>query len=166
MASRRMFSKRLINSAKFLKMPISSQALYFHLGLHADDDGIVEAYPILNSVGCSEDDLRVLVAKNLAQNIVKDCHGFSLKDALKLEESLKKLGSDTVFVSRIRAEKRRPSLFGNKYTFVGVDYKVMKDGQFSTKRVYGDVLKNKKTFGVPELLDVLKKVVSTVENAA
>ena len=108
----------------------------------------------------------VLVPQNLAQSIVKDCHGFSLKDALKLEESLKKLGSDTVFVSRIRAEKRRPSLFGNRYTFVGVDYKIMKDGQFSTKRIYGDVLKNEKTFGVPELLEVLKKVVSAVEKAA
>ena len=63
MADRRMFSKRIINSARFLKMPVSTQCLYFHLGLHADDDGIVEAYTIINSVGASEDDLKVLVAK-------------------------------------------------------------------------------------------------------
>jgi len=63
MAERRMFSKRIINSAKFLKMPISSQALYFHMGLNADDDGIVEGFPIMRMVGASEDDLRVLVAK-------------------------------------------------------------------------------------------------------
>lgn len=63
MAERRMFSKRIINSARFLKMPVSTQCLYFHLGLHADDDGIVEAYTIINSVGASEDDLKVLVAK-------------------------------------------------------------------------------------------------------
>ena len=44
MADRRMFSRRIINSAKFLKMPVSTQCLYFHLGLNADDDGIVEAY--------------------------------------------------------------------------------------------------------------------------
>lgn len=44
-------------------MPVSTQCLYFHLGLHADDDGIVEAYTIINSVGASEDDLKVLVAK-------------------------------------------------------------------------------------------------------
>ncbi|MDN7029780.1 hypothetical protein FIV28_02950 [Lactiplantibacillus plantarum] len=37
MAQRRMFSNRITDSAKFLKMPLSSQALYFHLGLHADD---------------------------------------------------------------------------------------------------------------------------------
>ena len=63
MADRRMFSKRIINSARFLKMPVSTQCLYFHLGLHADDDGIVEAYTIINSVGASEDDLKVLIAK-------------------------------------------------------------------------------------------------------
>ena len=63
MANRRMFSKRIIQSARFLKMPISSQALYFHLGLMADDDGIVEAFNALRIVGCTEDDLRVLEAK-------------------------------------------------------------------------------------------------------
>ena len=72
MANRRMFSIRLINSAKFLKMPISSQALYFHLGLNADDDGIVEAYNVLNFVGCSEDDLRVLVTKGFVKVLNED----------------------------------------------------------------------------------------------
>ena len=71
MATRRMFSIRLINSAKFLRMPISSQALYFHLGLHADDDGVVEAYPIIKTVGCTEDDLRVLVTKGFV-NVLND----------------------------------------------------------------------------------------------
>lgn len=63
MAERRMFSKRIINSARFLKMPVSTQCLYFHLGLHADDDGIVEAYTVMNSIGATEDDLRVLMSK-------------------------------------------------------------------------------------------------------
>jgi len=71
MATRRMFSIRLINSARFLRMPISSQALYFHLGLHADDDGVVEAYPIIKTVGCTEDDLRVLVTKGFV-NVLND----------------------------------------------------------------------------------------------
>lgn len=72
MATRRMFSIRLINSAKFLKMPISSQALYFHLGLHADDDGIVEAFPVMRYVGCTEDDLRVLMSKGFVQVLNDD----------------------------------------------------------------------------------------------
>ncbi len=72
MANRRMFSCRIIGSARFLKMPISSQALYFHLGLHADDDGVVEAYNVIKQIGCSEDDLRVLVSKGFVQVLNED----------------------------------------------------------------------------------------------
>ena len=63
MAERRMLSKRVVSSAKFLKMPASSQALYMHLSINADDDGIVEAYTIMRLCGATEDDLRILVAK-------------------------------------------------------------------------------------------------------
>jgi hypothetical protein len=38
MANKRMFSKEVTNSDEFLDMPLSSQALYFHLGMNADDD--------------------------------------------------------------------------------------------------------------------------------
>ena len=72
MANRRMFSVRLVNSARFLKMPISCQALYFHLGLNADDDGVVEAYNVIRSVGCTEDDLRVLVSKGFVRVLNED----------------------------------------------------------------------------------------------
>lgn len=72
MAIRRMFSVRLVNSTRFLKMPISTQALYFHLGLKADDDGIVEAYQVIKMVGCTEDDLKVLVAKGFVKVLNED----------------------------------------------------------------------------------------------
>lgn len=72
MANRRMFSKRIIESARFLKMPISSQALYFHLGIEADDDGVVEAWGVLKSVGCTEDDLRVLASKGFIRVLNED----------------------------------------------------------------------------------------------
>ena len=67
-----MFSKRITNSARFLKMPPSTQCLYFHLGLNADDDGVVEAYAVMNSMGASEDDLRVLVAKGFVYILNED----------------------------------------------------------------------------------------------
>lgn len=72
MAERRMFSKRIINTARFLKMPTSTQCLYFHLGLNADDDGIVEAYTIMNSIGATEDDLKILVTKQFVQVLNND----------------------------------------------------------------------------------------------
>lgn len=67
---------KIINSARFLKMPSSSQLLYFHLGLNADDDGVVEGYNILRMTGCSEDDLRVLVAKNFIIVLNEDLVSF------------------------------------------------------------------------------------------
>lgn len=66
MADRRMFSRRIIESARFLRMPVSAQALYFHLGMQADDDGVVEGYKVLRMIGANEDDLRVLAAKGFA----------------------------------------------------------------------------------------------------
>lgn len=72
MAERRMFSKRVIGSARFLKMPISTQCLYFHLGMNADDDGIVEAYTTIKQIGATEDDLKVLVAKGFCTVLNED----------------------------------------------------------------------------------------------
>lgn len=63
MAERRMFSKTVINSARFLRMPPTSRLLYYDLGMSADDDGIVEAFTVMRTTGATEDDLRVLVSK-------------------------------------------------------------------------------------------------------
>ena len=72
MAERRMFSKSVVESARFLKMPPSSQNLYFHLGMNADDDGIVEAYPVINMIKAQEDDLRVLFSKGFVKILNPD----------------------------------------------------------------------------------------------
>lgn len=72
MAERRMFSKKIIGSAKFLKMPTSSRELYFQLGLYADDEGIVEAFSVMKLTGSTEDDLRVLIAKDFIRILNED----------------------------------------------------------------------------------------------
>jgi glutaredoxin len=63
MAQRRLFSPAIVESDAFLEMPVSTQALYFHLGMNADDDGFVCPKMIMRMVGASEDDLKVLLAK-------------------------------------------------------------------------------------------------------
>ena len=64
MAERRMFAKTIIDSDAFLDMPLSTQALYFHLSMRADDDGFINApKKIQRIIGASDDDLRVLIAK-------------------------------------------------------------------------------------------------------
>ena len=65
MAERRMFAKTIIDSDVFLDMPLTTQALYFHLSMRADDDGFVNnPKKIQKMVGASDDDLTILKAKN------------------------------------------------------------------------------------------------------
>ena len=64
MAERRMFAKTIIDSDMFLDMPLSTQALYFHLSMRADDDGFINnPKKIQRMIGASDDDLRVLIMK-------------------------------------------------------------------------------------------------------
>lgn len=122
MASRRMFSIRLINSARFLKMPISSQALYFHLGLMADDDGIVEAYNVIKTVGCTEDDLKILVAKDFVQVLNEDLVAY-----------IKDWGEN----NSIRPDRKIDSIYKDLLVSVNPDVKLLE------KRPRADVLKKK-----------------------
>lgn len=64
MAERRMFAKTIIDSDVFIDMPLSTQALYFHLSMRADDDGFINnPKKIQRMVGASDDDLKILVMK-------------------------------------------------------------------------------------------------------
>ena len=64
MAERRMFAKTIIDSDAFIDMPLSTQALYFHLSMRADDDGFINnAKKIQRMIGASDDDLKMLAVK-------------------------------------------------------------------------------------------------------
>lgn len=64
MASKRMFSIDVVCTDNFLEMPTSTQALYFQLGMNADDEGFVSApKQITRMANASNDDLRILVSK-------------------------------------------------------------------------------------------------------
>lgn len=64
MAERRMFAKTIIDSDAFLDMPLSAQSLYFHLAMRADDDGFINnPKKIQRMIGASEDDCKLLIAK-------------------------------------------------------------------------------------------------------
>lgn len=58
-----MFSKTITNSSQFLMMPQSSQNLYFHLGMNADDDGFCEHFALMRMTDSKPDDLKILQAK-------------------------------------------------------------------------------------------------------
>ena len=64
-AQKRMFDKTITNSDDFLELPDSSQVLYFHLSMNADDDGFVNNWKsILRMTGTKEDDLKLLITKS------------------------------------------------------------------------------------------------------
>ena len=64
MSERRMFSKTIIDSDLFLDMPLTAQALYFHLSMRADDDGFINnPKKIQRMIGSSDDELKLLIAK-------------------------------------------------------------------------------------------------------
>lgn len=59
-----MFSKQIVGSDAFLDMPSSSQLLYFHLGMEADDDGFISnPKKISRIINASDDDLKILLSK-------------------------------------------------------------------------------------------------------
>jgi uncharacterized phage protein (TIGR02220 family) len=113
-----MFSKKVIGSSRFLKMPVSSQALYFHLGLHADDDGVVEAWAVMRSCGASEDDLRVLVSK-----------GF----VIVLNEDLVAYLTDWNVHNNIRADRKVDSIYRDLLL------QIVPDAQLKDKKPRSDV---------------------------
>ncbi len=101
MAQRRMFSLAVVDSDRFAEMPLSAQALYFHLGMHADDDGFVGSpKKIQRAIGCCDDDMRLLIAK---QFIIPFNSGVVVISDWKLNNSIK---SDRYKPTIYQAEKQ------------------------------------------------------------
>ena len=106
MAQKRMFSLSVVDTDKFLEMPISSRLLYYELGMRADDDGFVDNWKkILLFTGLKEDDLKVLITKQFIlpfeSGIIVIRHwrmnNYLQKDRTKPtihQEELKQLGLD------------------------------------------------------------------------
>lgn len=64
MANKRMFTMHIVDSDAFLDMPLSTQCLYFHLNMRADDDGFIgNPKRVQRLIGASDDDFKILIAK-------------------------------------------------------------------------------------------------------
>ncbi|MCQ2507591.1 MAG: hypothetical protein MJ097_02240 [Dorea sp.] len=98
MANRRMFSKDIVNSARFLRMPQTSRLLYYDLGMAADDEGVVEAFTVMRMTGSTEDDLRVLAARGFIK---------------VLNEDLVSYITDWKCNNQIRADRSKESIYHN-----------------------------------------------------
>jgi len=101
MAQRRMFSVKITSSARFLKMPLEAQALYFHLVQNADDDGVVEGFSVMRLIGSSEDALKLLAYKGYIEILNEDLVLFVL---------------DWLEHNKIRADRKVDSIYKNLLT--------------------------------------------------
>lgn len=63
MSKKRMFDKSIVMHDVFLDLPLSAQALYFHLCMNADDWGFVSPKSIMRMINANEDDLKLLILK-------------------------------------------------------------------------------------------------------
>ena len=131
MANRRMFSKDVVESSRFLKMPMTAQCLYFHLGINADDDGIVEAYNVMNMIRANIDDLNVLQGRDYVKILNSDYVTYIIHWPVQ---------------NQIRADRRRPSIYRDLLLSVFPDIKLFPCKSDSTAN------------GAPNLIDA--KVVS------
>lgn len=114
MANRRMFAKTITESDAFMDMPLTTQALYFHLGMNADDDGFVNSPKrVQRFIGAADDDMILLLAKGF---ILKFESGVIVIKHWRINNLLK---SDRYSETTYTDERAMLELKENKaYTFI------------------------------------------------
>ncbi len=124
MAERRMFAKTIIDSDAFLDMPLSTQALYFHFVMRADDEGFVNnPKKIMRMVGASDDEMKVLITKRFLipfeSGVVVVKHWF-IHNYIR---------SDRLQETKYQEERKRLSIKENgSYTENGMSDECLTDG--------------------------------------
>ena len=108
MAQRRMFSKEVTTSDLFVDMPSSSQLLYFHLGMEADDEGFIgNAKMLSRAYGSNNDDLKLLEAKGF---IIAFPSGVTVVKDWNLN-------------NKIRKDRQKPTIYTEEKTLLSLDNK-------------------------------------------
>ncbi|MGT2623963.1 DnaD domain-containing protein [Streptococcus thoraltensis] len=120
MAQRRMFSKEITTSDKFVDMPQSTRLLYYDLGMEADDEGFIgNARMLSRAYGANIDDLKLLQAK-----------GFII-----IFESGVTVVKDWNVNNKIRKDRIKPTIYTDERSLLSLDnngvYQL--DNQVTTK---------------------------------
>lgn len=108
-----MFSLKVIDTDNFLDMSVSARELYFQFGMRADDDGFVSnPKRIMKMVGASDDDLRMLVAKQFI--IPMATNGVCVVTHWKINNFIR---PDRYEATQFKEEKLRLNTIDGKYSF-------------------------------------------------
>lgn len=126
MAQRRMFSLKVVDTDNFLMMPISSRLLYYDLAMRADDDGFVDCpKKIMKMIGCSDDDLKVLISK---QYLIPFETGVCVIKHWNIHNLIR---HDRYTETECKDEKKLVKKIDNKYEIIGT-LDVIPDGNQAT----------------------------------
>ncbi len=110
MTKKRSFSPDITEENKFYNLPLTAQALYFHLGMIADDDGVVNrVHSLANYLGADINDIDALINQGYL---------------LKISES-KKLYvlTDWLINNTIRKDRYKPTMYGEELAKIGIDHR-------------------------------------------
>ena len=134
MAERRMFAKTIIDSDAFLEMPLSSQLLYFHLSMRADDEGFInKPKTIMRMLGAKEDDMSVLILRKF---IIPFDSGVVVIKHWRIHNYLQ---NDRLTATKYQEEKQQLELDNNKAYRVKKDQCIQNTGEVYTQVRLGKV---------------------------
>lgn len=129
MAQRRMFSKQITDSDSFLSMSLSAQALYFHLGMQADDDGFVPIVRISKMLGTSIDDQAQLFGRGFLLHV--DLGVIVIRD-WKVNNEIK---ADRYTPTMFQVEKSKLKINAQKQYKMNMDTKCLQIGDIMDTQV-------------------------------
>ena len=112
MAERRMLSIKITSSARFLRMSHASQALYMHLVMNADDDGVVEAFSVMRLAAATEENLQELADRKFIRLLNEDlvAHILDWDENNKIRSDRKRDSIYKDLLERVEAEEERAAV--------------------------------------------------------
>ena len=117
MAQKRMFDKSIMETDSFMDMPMPTKALYFLLGMEADDEGFVSPKRVMRIYGGNDDDIKLLAAKGFVIHfksgvlVITSWYENNYLDKNRMKET------------KYQAEKAMIGLSNNKYSLISVSVK-------------------------------------------
>lgn len=156
MASKRMFSEKIVCSDAFMEMPTSTQALYFHLGMKVDDDGFVNPKMIMRMIGANEDELKVLIGKKF---VIPFKNGVLVLKHHRINNNLDKHNhTPTVYTEELNSlylkENKAYTLDSSQGLPMQSENSLITDGKKSLDKIRIEEIRIDKNKGKEEILEI------------
>lgn len=134
-----MFDRAIIDTDRFMDMSMSTKALYFLLGMEADDEGFVSYKKVMRIHGGNDDDIKVLIAKNFIIKfdsgvvVITDWNSNNYLDKSRIKET-----EYTVERSQLALTDARKYVFNNGLTPVQPEEYRIEENRIEQKKSVGE----------------------------